>query len=259
MRQLRGNKDHVSGCKDTSTPCFAIQDPTASRHALDLHGANVDRSYIVRHELLFRCRELHGLVVDPEQIGCILSDIREPMQGHNIVVIETAPAAGPAPGAAIEGAEDHYRFGYAITPHQASTVYLEASTISFASIEEVMEAQTFQPVEGDAVTGVTRTVISNRSIELAGRVLGSKSPVHPNDHVNMDQVGIEFNHSLDRSANEPLAHTRDLHIGHDKDSKVAKKAPQDGATLHETVIALGYLPGEAFHRCVRPEDIFGPY
>jgi fumarate hydratase class II len=30
-------------------------------------------------------------------------------------------------------------------------------------------------------------VISNRAIELAGGVLGSKDPVHPNDHVNMSQ------------------------------------------------------------------------
>ncbi|MGN6488401.1 MAG: lyase family protein, partial [Devosia sp.] len=30
-------------------------------------------------------------------------------------------------------------------------------------------------------------VISNRAIELAGGVMGSKKPVHPNDHVNMSQ------------------------------------------------------------------------
>jgi fumarate hydratase, class II len=30
-------------------------------------------------------------------------------------------------------------------------------------------------------------VISNRAIELAGGILGSKSPIHPNDHVNMSQ------------------------------------------------------------------------
>ncbi len=30
-------------------------------------------------------------------------------------------------------------------------------------------------------------VISNRAIEIAGGVMGSKSPVHPNDHVNMSQ------------------------------------------------------------------------
>ena len=30
-------------------------------------------------------------------------------------------------------------------------------------------------------------VISNRAIELAGGVMGSKNPIHPNDHVNMSQ------------------------------------------------------------------------
>jgi len=31
-------------------------------------------------------------------------------------------------------------------------------------------------------------VISNRAIEMMGGHLGSKIPVHPNDHVNMSQV-----------------------------------------------------------------------
>ena len=31
-------------------------------------------------------------------------------------------------------------------------------------------------------------VISNRAIQMIGGVLGSKTPVHPNDHVNMCQV-----------------------------------------------------------------------
>jgi fumarate hydratase class II len=30
-------------------------------------------------------------------------------------------------------------------------------------------------------------VISNRAIEMLGGELGSKRPVHPNDHVNMSQ------------------------------------------------------------------------
>ena len=30
-------------------------------------------------------------------------------------------------------------------------------------------------------------VISNRAIEMLGGVMGSKKPVHPNDHVNMSQ------------------------------------------------------------------------
>lgn len=33
----------------------------------------------------------------------------------------------------------------------------------------------------------TNEVISNRAIEIAGGTMGSKSPIHPNDHVNMSQ------------------------------------------------------------------------
>ena len=34
-------------------------------------------------------------------------------------------------------------------------------------------------------------VISNRAIEMMGGTLGSKTPVHPNDHVNKSQVWME--------------------------------------------------------------------
>ena len=35
-------------------------------------------------------------------------------------------------------------------------------------------------------------VISNRAIEILGGELGSKKPVHPNDHVNMSQVAVGY-------------------------------------------------------------------
>jgi len=35
----------------------------------------------------------------------------------------------------------------------------------------------------------TNEVISNRAIQILGGKLGSKDPVHPNDHVNKSQVG----------------------------------------------------------------------
>jgi fumarate hydratase class II len=30
-------------------------------------------------------------------------------------------------------------------------------------------------------------VISNRAIQIAGGTIGTKDPIHPNDHVNMSQ------------------------------------------------------------------------
>jgi fumarate hydratase class II len=50
-------------------------------------------------------------------------------------------------------------------------------------------------------------VISNRAIELLGGVLGSKDPVHPNDHVNMSQSSNDtFPTAMSIAAVEQLEH-----------------------------------------------------
>lgn len=45
----------------------------------------------------------------------------------------------------------------------------------------------FQTGSGTQTNMNVNEVISNRAIELLGGELGSKKPVHPNDHVNMSQ------------------------------------------------------------------------
>src|SRR5580658_2260319 len=45
----------------------------------------------------------------------------------------------------------------------------------------------FQTGSGTQTNMNVNEVIANRAIQLAGGVIGSKSPVHPNDHVNMGQ------------------------------------------------------------------------
>jgi fumarate hydratase, class II len=51
-------------------------------------------------------------------------------------------------------------------------------------------------------------VISNRAIELAGGTLGSKKPVHPNDHVNMSQSSNDtFPTAMHIAAAEQMATT----------------------------------------------------
>ena len=39
---------------------------------------------------------------------------------------------------------------------------------------------------------IVNEVVSNRCCQLAGTPLGSKAPVHPNDHVNMAQSSNDF-------------------------------------------------------------------
>src|SRR6187401_2352231 len=45
----------------------------------------------------------------------------------------------------------------------------------------------FQTGSGTSTNMNANEVISNRAIQLLGGVLGSKTPVHPNDHVNLGQ------------------------------------------------------------------------
>jgi fumarate hydratase class II len=47
-------------------------------------------------------------------------------------------------------------------------------------------------------------------------------------------------------------------IGYDKSAQVAYKAHQEGTTLREACIELGFLEGEEFDALVRPEKMIGP-
>ena len=47
------------------------------------------------------------------------------------------------------------------------------------------------------------------------------------------------------------------HIGYDKAAKIAKKAHEEGSTLREAALELGYLSNEEFDQWVRPEEMTG--
>jgi fumarate hydratase class II len=48
------------------------------------------------------------------------------------------------------------------------------------------------------------------------------------------------------------------HIGYDKAAKIAKQAHQDGTTLKQAALALGFVTAEDFDRWVRPADMTQP-
>jgi fumarate hydratase, class II len=47
------------------------------------------------------------------------------------------------------------------------------------------------------------------------------------------------------------------HIGYDKSAQIAKKAHQDGTSLREAALALGYVTAEQFDRWVQAGDMVG--
>jgi len=72
-------------------------------------------------------------------------------------------------------------------------------------------------------------VISNRAIQLAGGEMGSKKPIHPNDHVNMSQSSNDtFPTAMHIAAAEEIAHRLLPAIANLRDSLERKRAEIDG-------------------------------
>ncbi|HSR55722.1 MAG TPA: class II fumarate hydratase [Alphaproteobacteria bacterium] len=55
-----------------------------------------------------------------------------------------------------------------------------------------------------------------------------------------------------------LATALNRRIGYDKAAEIAKKASDEGRTLKDAAVELGYLTAEEFDAWVRPEDMLGP-
>jgi fumarate hydratase, class II len=62
-----------------------------------------------------------------------------------------------------------------------------ADEVISGKLDSHFPLRVWQTGSGTQTNMNTNEVIANRAIELAGGVLGSKDPIHPNDHVNMSQ------------------------------------------------------------------------
>lgn len=69
----------------------------------------------------------------------------------------------------------------------AKLIYLAADEVIFGKLDSQFVVDIFQTGSGTSTNMNTNEVISNRAIEISGGVIGSKTPVHPNDHVNKSQ------------------------------------------------------------------------
>lgn len=74
-----------------------------------------------------------------------------------------------------------------LDPGLADLIAKAATEVIEGRLDGEFPLRVWQTGSGTQTNMNANEVISNRAIELAGGVLGSKSPVHPNDHVNMSQ------------------------------------------------------------------------
>ena len=74
-----------------------------------------------------------------------------------------------------------------IPPEVATAIIAAAQEVAAGSLDDHFVVDVFQTGSGTSTNMNTNEVISNRAIQLLGGILGSKKPVHPNDHVNFGQ------------------------------------------------------------------------
>ncbi len=103
--------------------------------------------------------------------------------GHDLIPIEVIHAFGVLKKAA------------ALTNQDLGKLSAEKTKLIVAASDEVASGQldahfplhVWQTGSGTQSNMNVNEVISNRAIEMAGGVMGSKTPIHPNDDVNMSQ------------------------------------------------------------------------
>ncbi len=69
----------------------------------------------------------------------------------------------------------------------AKGIYEAADEVIGGRLDHQFVLDIYQTGSGTSTNMNANEVISNRAIELMGGIIGSKSPVHPNDHVNKSQ------------------------------------------------------------------------
>lgn len=77
--------------------------------------------------------------------------------------------------------------GYGLDPKIGEAIQEAADEVISGKLIDHFPLVVFQTGSGTQSNMNVNEVISNRAIELLGGELGSKKPVHPNDHVNMSQ------------------------------------------------------------------------
>lgn len=143
--------------------------------------------------------------------------------------------------------------GSSIMPGKVNPTQCEAMTMVCAQVLGNDATIGFAGTQGNFELNVFKPVMIYNLIQSI--YLLSDACVSFTEHC---VVGIEPNkpqieHYLNRSL--MLVTALNQVIGYDKASKIAKKAYEDGSTLKEACLALGYLSAEAFDEAVDPKKM----
>lgn len=145
--------------------------------------------------------------------------------------------------------------GSSIMPGKVNPTQCEAMTMVAAQVMGNDVAVSVGGAQGHYELNVFKPVMAYNVLQSA-QLIGDAC-------VSFDEhcaVGIEPNHkSIQAHVNNSLMLVTALNtkIGYEKAAKIAKTAHENGTTLKEEAINLGYVTAEQFDEWVRPEDMIG--
>ncbi|HWI80853.1 class II fumarate hydratase [Ramlibacter sp.] len=145
--------------------------------------------------------------------------------------------------------------GSSIMPGKVNPTQSEAVTMLCCQVFGNDVALNFGGASGNFELNVFRPMIAHNFLQSVRLLADGMASF--NDHC---AVGIEPNRQriaelVQRSL--MLVTALNPHIGYDKAAQIAKKAHQEGTSLREAALALGYVTPEQFDEWVRPEQMVG--
>ncbi|MBR8826653.1 MAG: class II fumarate hydratase [Gomphosphaeria aponina SAG 52.96 = DSM 107014] len=94
-----------------------------------------------------------------------------------------------------------------LPPAKAQLIMQAADEVIAGKLDDHFPLRVWQTGSGTQTNMNTNEVIANRAIEIARGILGSKTPIHPNDHVNMSQSSNDtFPTAMHIAAAEQINH-----------------------------------------------------
>lgn len=145
--------------------------------------------------------------------------------------------------------------GSSIMPGKVNPTQSEALTMAMAQVFGNDVAINIGGMNGHFELNVFKTVMIFNFLMSANLIADACNSFNVNCVAGLEPNYQDIKNNLNNSL--MLVTALNTKIGYDKAAEIAKKAYNDGATLRETAIALGYVTAEQFDEWVRPEKMIG--
>ncbi len=145
--------------------------------------------------------------------------------------------------------------GSSIMPGKVNPTQCEAITMVCAQVMGNDVAITVGGAQGHYELNVFKPVMAANFLQSARLIGDACVSFTENCAVGIEPNYANLKNNLDNSL--MLVTALNTKIGYEKAAKIAKTAHQNGTTLKEESINLGYLTAEEFDAWVRPEDMCG--